>query len=195
MSNILKFLPLFVVFMAVLEVGQAQQVLNNPSFEDEPADATMPMGWFSTERGTTPDILPGPWGVTTEPFEGETYVGLITRIDHSFESIGQRLAEPFEKGACYSFSFAMHHSNTYNGYNEIIYLRIWGGTRKGKSSQLLYQSTLKELDDWEEIKVKFTAEKKLKYIKFEAYWPEDKEPRNGHILIDNISPIKKCTKV
>lgn len=183
------------LFSCSLLYGYGQFVLNNPSFEDEPNDATIPMGWFPCAKGTTPDILPGAWGVTEEANEGETYVGLITRMDGSFESIGQRLPSTLEKGLCYSFTFDLNKSSTYNGYNKPIYVRIYLGKRKCKKSQLIYQSELVDFDEWQEIKVKFTAEKKHKYILFEAYWPEDQVPRNGHILLDNISYITKCIKV
>lgn len=187
------------LIVAICSIGASsiygQFILNNPSFEDEPSDANVPMGWFACEEGTTPDVLPGPWGVVEDSYEGETYVGLITRRDRSFESIGQRFSEKLTKDMCYSFSFALGKSRTYNGYNKDIYLRIWGGTRKCKKTQLLYESQAVDFDDWKEIKVKFTAEKKLEYILFEAYWPEDKPARNGHILIDNISEIDECSKV
>src|SRR5689334_15278944 len=48
--------------------------LFNPSFEDTPQDATMPQGWTGCKEGTTPDILPGFWGVYTPPSDGQTYV-------------------------------------------------------------------------------------------------------------------------
>lgn len=51
----------------------------NPSFEGEPRDAITPLGWIGCEDGTTPDILPGPWGVYLPASEGQTYMGLIVR--------------------------------------------------------------------------------------------------------------------
>ena len=50
--------------------------LENASFEDEPQDATMPQGWRGWKKGTTPDILPGSWGVYLEPYDGDSYVDL-----------------------------------------------------------------------------------------------------------------------
>jgi hypothetical protein len=47
--------------------------LFNPSFEEEAQDATTPQGWSACKEGTTPDILPGFWGVYTMPSDGETY--------------------------------------------------------------------------------------------------------------------------
>jgi len=173
----------------------AQIPFNNTSFEDEPADATVPMGWFPCEAGTTPDILPGPWGVELEAEEGETYVGLITRSDGSYESIGQRISIPLAKDNCYEFTLDLASTDTYSGFNGKIKLRVWGGTRKCKKTQLLYESKLIENDEFEEHKVSFTAEKKIKYIILEAYNPESNAPIKGHILIDNLSNILVCSKV
>ena len=50
----------------------------NESFEGEPADATMPQGWMGCQEGTTPDILPGYWGVYTHPADGDTYLGPVS---------------------------------------------------------------------------------------------------------------------
>ena len=82
---------LLVSWSILLPIALSSQIyLTNASFEGEPQDATVPTGWFACELGTTPDILPGFWGVYSESSEGETYLGLITREDGTFESIGQR---------------------------------------------------------------------------------------------------------
>ena len=92
-----------------------QIFLDNASFEGEPQDATTPVGWLPCERGTTPDILPGPWGVYQEASDGDTYVGLITRDDGTWESIGQRLKQTLQPKDCYTFFLDLAHSNTYAG--------------------------------------------------------------------------------
>ena len=58
---------------------QAQVKIDNSSFEGTPRDAEMPNGWHSCNPGTTPDILPGSWGVVNEASDGNTFMGLITR--------------------------------------------------------------------------------------------------------------------
>ena len=186
------------IFMIMITWGStcaAQLIFNNPSFEDEPSDATVPMGWFPCANGTTPDIGPGPWGIDLEAEEGETYVGLITRIDGSFEAIGQRFPEVLEPDLCYEFRMSAAACDTYSGFNERIKFRVWGGTRKCKRTQLLYESDLVDYTEWKEHKVKFTAEKKLKYLIIEAYIEAESGPRKGHVLLDNISNVVKCSKV
>lgn len=186
---------LLVLISLCYQFTSAQIMLNNPSFEDEPADATVPMGWFACERGTTPDILPGPWGVDLEAEEGETFVGLITRIDGTFESIGQRLSTPLEADNCYTFFLSAASCDTYSGFNRRISFRIYAGNRKCKKSQLLYSSKLVENKDWEVHKIEFTPEKKFKYITIEAFNSDTDNPIKGHILIDNMTSITPCSKV
>ena len=64
---------------AWFQAGAQHITILNSSFEGEPADATVPQGWMACQEGTTPDILPGYWGVYTYPANGDTYLGLITR--------------------------------------------------------------------------------------------------------------------
>lgn len=184
------------LFLVLLVNPLAAQVLylNNASFEGEPQDATMPVGWFACTLATTPDILPGPWGVYEEPAEGDSFVGLITREDGSWEAIGQRLSQPLKPGDCYTFSLELAHSATYADYNQPIQLKIWGGLRKCDRTQLLFESPLIESTDWTTFAVEFFAEKELNYLCLEAQLPAKSGPRRGNILIDHISPLKRCAR-
>lgn len=176
-------------------MGTAQNILQNSSFEDEPADATMPQGWFACQNATTPDILPGYWGVYTEASEGDTYVGLITRSNGTFESIGQRLPEKLEKGGCYEFSIDLAHSDNYSGYNKTIKLRVWLGDKKCRKDQMVFESKTITSEEWETFKIEFDAESNSKYIFLEAYYQYENFDHKGNILIDNISPIVYCSRV
>ncbi len=176
-------------------VSLAQQQLRNSSFEDEPADATMPMGWFACEDATTPDILPGYWGVYAEANDGDTYVGLITRGNGTFEAIGQRLPEKLEKGGCYEFSLDLAHSDNYSGYNKPVKLRIWLGDKKCQRDQMIFESKTIDNADWESFKVDFKPTSNSKYIFLEAYYQYEQFNHKGNILIDNISVIADCSRV
>lgn len=169
--------------------------LENPSFEGEPRDAVIPMNWLACEEGTTPDILPGPWGVYLEPSDGESYVGLITRENFSWESICQRLKSPLQKQECYSFSIDLAHSDTYSGYNNPIKLRVWGGTSKCKKDQLITETDFIENKEWVSHTFEFNAEVEIKYLILEAFYRERPYAYKGNILLDNISPIKPCKRV
>jgi hypothetical protein len=189
-----KLIFLFFILLSVLS-AEAQIRIDNASFEGEAQDATMPNGWLSCKQGTTPDILPGSWGVNTEPSEGETYIGLITRPDGSWESIGQRLLKPILKGSCYTMSLDLSHSDTYTGYNQPARLRIWGGRARCDRRQMLWESELIEHSNWETYEIEFTPGGTFHYIIIEAYFPTHyPSPHKGNVLIDNMSPIQKCKR-
>ena len=187
---------LFILFLALTaNVATAQNILQNSSFEDEPADATMPQGWFACQDATTPDILPGYWGVYSEASEGDTYVGLITRGNGTFESIGQRIPQKLEKGICYELSVDLAHSDNYSGYNKPIKLRIWLGDKKCKRDQMIFESKTITSEEWETFKIEFNAESNSRYIFFEAYYNYSSFNHKGNILIDNVTPIEDCSRV
>lgn len=174
---------------------KAQVVLDNSSFEGKPNDAEMPNGWHACNPGSTPDILPGPWGVSSEASQGNTYMGLITRENEEWESVGQRLRKPLEAGVCYSFTLDLAHSNTYNKYNNPIKLKIWGGKTRCSKDQLLTESKVISHLDWETYEFIITPKEGINYIIFEAFFGDDKpKPWMGNILIDNCSEIKKCDR-
>jgi len=167
----------------------------NPSFEGEaPHDATIPIGWLACEAFTTPDILPGVWGVYTEASDGDTFLGLITRNDGSWESITQRLSRTIRKKECYSFNFDLARATTYSGYNTPIKLRIWGSKDKCSKDQLLFESPEIKNSFWQKNNCEFTANQAIRYIIIEATIKEGNSSYQGNILIDNLSPIQACPR-
>lgn len=188
-------LQLLLFFFATSSIiAQKDIYLSNTSFEGEPDDATVPIGWFACAPGTTPDILPGPWGVYQEATEGDTYMGLITREDGTFESIGQRLPKPIKMNECYSFSVDLAHSNTYAGYNRPLKIRIWMGKRKCEKGQLIAETDFVDHQDFEVYNFEFTAKKTWNYIIIEAFYKEGRFRHQGNILIDNFSAFKWCNR-
>ena len=173
----------------------AQIKLDNASFEGEHQDATTPAGWQDCEEGTTPDILPGPWGVKIEPYDGDSYLGLITRKNGTWESIGQRLSETMKAEECYTFSLMLAHSRDYAGYNKAIKLRIWGGRTACAKDQLLGETTFINHTDWKRYVFKFLPEVDINYIIFEAQIMDGIYfDYNGNILIDDCSSIDNCDR-
>ncbi|HJW30218.1 MAG TPA: hypothetical protein VJ508_13340 [Saprospiraceae bacterium] len=168
--------------------------LTNPSFEGDPQDAVTPQGWMACKEGTTPDILPGFWGVYTTPSDGETYVGLITRQNNTWESIGQRLTEPLKKGICYDWYLDLAHSDTYSGYNGPIHLRVWISKLKCQKDQLIYESPLIDHLDWKTYRIKFVPNDDYRYILLEAFYSEAPFHYQGNILIDRLREIKTCNR-
>ncbi len=191
----MKKLILMISGLLSVAACTAQIYLDNASFEGNPQDATVPVGWFPCELGTTPDVMPGPWGVYQEASEGDTYMGLITREDGTWESVGQRLKSPIKAKDCYYFTLDLSHADTYASYNETIKVRIWGSASKCGKDQLLFESKLITHTDWQTYKVQFTAKKDINYILIEAFYKEESFSRRGNVLIDNISAFKKCVRV
>ncbi len=187
------FTLIFSAFAALMISAQAIE-FGNGSFEGEPRDATVPQGWMPCMVGTTPDILPGYWGVYTDPSDGDTYVGLITRENNTWESISQRLQGRLKKGVCYSFSLDLAHSDTYSGYTGPLRLRIYTSKLKCKKDQLIFESPLIEHLDWKTYKVKFTPDDDHQYIHIEAYHDQKPVHYKGNILIDRMRAIVPCDR-
>ena len=193
-THLFRFLCL-VGTLCTGQLGLGQILLDNPSFEGEPKDATTPIGWLECEKGTTPDILPGFWGVYLQPYDGETYVGLITRSNGTWEAIGQRLKASLKKDDCYQISLELAYSPAYAGYNEPIKFRLWGGGERCEEAQLLGETDPVTNTDWKLFSFEFTPNKNIRYLIFEAYYDTSKKyTHNGNILIDNISPVRTCPR-
>lgn len=174
---------------------QSQIRLSNASFEGTPQDATTPIGWTPCQVTSTPDILPGFWGVQLPAQQGVSYVGLIAREDGSNENIGQRLASPIRKGECYIFNLSLARSNTYAGYKLPLKLRVWGGSSACAKEQLLAESNLIKHTDWRRYYFSFVAKKQYHYIIIEAcYATGVMFPYKGNILIDGISNLNICPR-
>jgi hypothetical protein len=173
----------------------AQIRLANASFEGQPQDAATPVGWMPCDVTSTPDILPGFWGVHHRPKDGNTYIGLITRDDGSRENIGQRLSVPMKKGECYVFSLSLARSNTYAGYKMPLMLRVWGGTNACGRDQLLCESALIKHTDWRRYTFSFLAKNPYDYIMLEATYAKGALfYYKGNVLLDDLSSINVCQR-
>ena len=186
---------LLLVFTGICSLAMGQTSIVNSSFEGNPNDATMPTGWHSCKEGTTPDILPGPWGVVKEAFEGETFLGLITRENGTWESIEQRLSKPMKKGDCYSMSMRLAYTKKYAGYNLPLKLRIWGSGTKCGRDQLLAETKFIKHSTWEKYDFEFFPRNNINYLILEAHFADGVYiTYKGNILIDDLSEITKCDR-
>jgi hypothetical protein len=186
-------------------------VLVNPSFEDIPTCCKAPKGW--TECGfkgeTPPDVQPAMdqhnnpfFNVTTEPYDGDTYLGMVTRENDTYEGVVQKLARPLLKDRCYSFSVMLCRSDTYlsasnkgrptdlKKFNNFIRLRIWGGETFCHMKELLAASPLIRSTEWERYDFQFKPANNIDFIELQAYYQEGAiNPYNGNILLDKASAI------
>lgn len=187
-------LIIFLIFIRGSITTTAQTTVKNPSFEDMPSDATVPHHWHACDDMTTPDILPGYWGVYLEPSDGDTYVGIITRQNATYEQFGQRLSAPLEKGQCYEFTVDLAHSDVYAGYKKPIKLQVYLGDSKCNTDQLVFTSPLIKDKAWQTHKISFKAKSSHQYIILKAHISDRKVSHMGNILIDNMTTIRKCNQ-
>jgi len=170
--------------------------LDNASFEGIPHDAVTPNGWNPCGIDSSPDILPGPWGVYQKPTDGNTFLGLITRENKSWEALGQKLKRPLKKHKCYKFSVDLSTSPAYAGYSKPVRLRVWVSKTLCERTKLVATSPTIDHYEWKTYDFMFsTEEDTYRYIIIEAYY---KEPAiyfyRGNILIDNFSVFEACDR-
>ena len=215
-----SFFKVFFVFIVINPAwGQYQEIpLVNPSFEGTPAAGTnfrsfLLSGWYDCapyyfEGQTPPDVQPGTmefFDVTTLPYEGNTYLGMVTRQNETWELVSQRLIIPIEKDNCYSFDVYLARSDKYFSqllnqrdttkrfnFNKPIVLRIWGGRNVYEKRELLDESPVIEHTDWRQYSFEFKAKQDHDYLIFEAFYKTPTLlPYNGNILLDAASQIRQ----
>lgn len=191
----IRYLLFTSLFLCWTSIISAQIYFDNASFEGNPEDATMPTGWHHCRDGTTPDILPGPWNVIKEAYDGDTYLGLISRENGTWESIEQRLSAPMKKGECYQFNLMLSYTKKYAGYDLPLKLRIWGSSSKCGRDQLLAETRFVRHEDWRNYEFDFYPKNDINYVIFEAHFADGVYiSYKGNILLDKLSKIKKCDR-
>jgi outer membrane protein OmpA-like peptidoglycan-associated protein len=205
--------PLALISFCSLLSGQPlaedYMTLVNPSFEGNPKAGEIggaaPFGWYDCGAAgeTSPDIQPGFFEVTKPASNGLTYIGLVVRDNETVEAVGQRLSKPLEMNQCYEFSLDLARAELYMSpsrttaervnFVQPAVLRIWGGNGYCDRAEKLFETSIVNYSRWLTNNVRISPKKgTYNYIMFEAYF---KTPAlfnyNGHILIDNITPIKK----
>ena len=168
----------------------------NASFEDpNPRASASPESWTSKTPGSTPDIMPGAWGLQIPALHGKTCLGLVTRDDGSVEDVGQCLAKPLKNGDCYAFTIYLSHAQYYVGYNQPCRLRVWGGDAVSSKQELLATSPLINHASWKPYTFKFMPGRDISCITLEVYYgPGVTFKYKGNILLDKCSEIEQCEK-
>lgn len=174
---------------------ETMPTIKNGSFEGKPHDAIAPEGWESCGYDSTPDILPGPWGVYQKPTHGNTFLGLITREDNSWEMVYQKLERPLLKDHCYKIKLDLARSPAYAGYAGATCLRIWGGTAPCEKKVKLATSPAVEHYEWKTYELILIPDQDIHYLFLECYYKEPTLfPYRGNILIDFIQPLEPCDR-
>lgn len=177
--------------------------LMNPSFEDYPMAGNVPIGWKDCGfPGESPaDTHPsGQFAVTKYAADGNTYLGLVTRDNDTWEMAGQKLTEPMIAGQCYIFKLTLCRSelyvspsretNTETNYVDPIKLKIWGGNSFCDKKETLGETPVVDHSDWDDYVFTIAPDENHRFILLEAFYQVPVIfPYNGNLLIDNASPI------
>ena len=214
----MPFYKLFFVICALLQFQfsfcQDTIFLKNPSFEDTPRVGVqgMPMskGWEDCGRDlfpgeAPPDILPtsdNGWGVTKVASDGKTYLAMVVRATGTWESVTQHVVGFLKGGKCYSFSAMLALSEVYESRTKAtlpsgekesfvhpVVFEIWGGI-SAYHQELLAESPPVEHFDWKLYEFVLSPKRNYTYFTIKVYYSKYLQDKyNGHMLIDDFSPI------
>lgn len=187
---------LYLVGLAASVSAQPKPItFRNPSFEGQPHDAITPDQWQACGLDSSPDILPGPWGVYQKPTHGSSFMGLITRENNSWEAAGQALTKPLKKDRCYKIKVDLANSPAYAGYNRATCLRIWGSNTPCDRGELLAISEAVGHYEWKTYEFIFAPLQDYQYIIIECYYKTPVlEYYRGNLLIDNFTAFEACDR-
>lgn len=208
----MKKLALFSILCLLTFQSMGQTIfLINPSFEDLPRPGKAPKDWndcgFPGE--TPPDIQPDPtFSVTTKPYDGGSYLGMVVRDNETWESVSQQLESPLVKDQCYAFSIMMARSETYisvsrtsdeiANYSTPVVLKIWGGNDHCEKGELLAFSEVVSSYKWKEYPFVFHPLKDWTHLLLEAFYEASgKWIYNGNLLLDKASGLTRvdCAEI
>ncbi len=206
---------LFAVLFGSSATAQDKPIkLRNPSFGGVPHRGGEYLagisGWEScaNDSETPPDIQPNLnpfqkkiFGVTKKAYHDSTYLGMVVRANDTYESVGQRLRRPLEKGKCYEFSAHLARSEQYVSPNpnnkkvdinhsQPVIIRVWGGIGFCTKRELLAETEPIKNFIWKKYKMKFEPTEDHRFIVIEAFYKVPSlKPYNGNVLVDNLSDI------
>jgi len=202
----MKNLALLLLFCSLSYVGFSQNIqFTNPSFEDFPRAGRSPINWYDCgfPNETPPDVLPDPtFDVTKEAYHGETYLGMVTRDNDTWEAVSQAISEPMEIDTCYQFEIYLTRSLTYMSksrvsnktlnYSTPVRLKVWGGFGNCDKAYLLAETKPVINTAWNPYVIQFEAKEAYTHLTFEASYTEGAiYPYSGNLLLDNLSEIKR----
>lgn len=194
------------LFFGKFAIAQDTILLQNPSFEwDRPIKNITPQGWKSCgwRHESPPDVhskMTAHYQVRHFPQKGKNFLGLVVRSNFTKEAIAQKLVKPLLENKNYQMSvyvakadrFVSKDSQTRKiaNYTTPAILRIWGINEHCETQELLFESEPIDNSDWKKLSIQFSPQTQHSHIMLEAFFSKNiDDPYNGHILIDNLSPI------
>lgn len=203
----LKRLGLLFFFQCcILLIGFSQTdtiFLNNPSFEGIPRTGIILKGWTNCNENQeiVPDIHPsGTTGVQKRAVNGDTYLALLADETGQLEKVSQQLSTPLVANQCYFFKLSMCRTSQYKSstrylpeerdYSTPIRLTIWGANNACQKIEKLSESNRVTNTNWLDFVFTFQSKKAYTHLILEAGSDDPVITNvNGHVLIDNASPI------
>lgn len=217
-NSLILLLILSLLLSLNFATAQSDELLDNPSFEGEPAQGInnlrtnhlsellkewVDCGHIAFEASTPYDIHSSNteyWNVKKQAYEGNTYLGLVTREDDTYEYISQKLKTPLEKGASYEFSIYLAQANSYMSatkasrgselpFDNNTILQVYGSVHDPCDGKFIGESTVMDNSEWTKFTLNFVAAENLEYLIL-ACRSKSETPQNGHLLLDLASLIR-----
>lgn len=175
---------------------------SNPSFEDIPGPGRPPLGWYfcGPAEETPPDVQPVErMHVYQKAIHGKTYAGLVVRDNNTQETLGQALDQPLLAGHCYMLRFYTCRSANFASYSRLtleptnftepVKLQIWAGNQHCNRQYLLAETKAIADTSWQINQLILQAPADCDQVFFSAIYHDSTSFYNGHLMIDNLSPI------
>lgn len=205
-------IELLILLMAIpfCMAAQTELPIRNGSFElGDPAYGTVPSQWMDCGfANETPVDLHSQdtdfFRVESVADDGYQFIGLVARDNYSWEGIGQQLEVPLMGGLWHSLSFSAKQSKYYislsrqysreTNYDGDLVLFLWGSDTACVQQELLGVSPVLDYDDWTDVQLSFVPTASYTHLWFEiCYQDPNGNPYNGHVLLDDFSPITVWT--
>ncbi len=202
-----KLLFFYFLSFTLLSTVKAQLSIPfpNASFEENHAPSSTPRGWFNCIFDGQSNIdIHGKntlyYDVEEEAYEGENFIGMVTRATGTFETLGCRLPRKITAGQTYFLKFHTNRSTTYHCntsttkrefayFNSPVQVYIYGGGDDCTMEEILAITPSNEANGWQKQGLVLKPSKDFSHIFFSAYYPDPENPGNGNVLIDKIEPL------
>ncbi len=195
---------LMLILFSININAQAEIIyFENPSYEDVPRTSTIAKDWHACNfvGQSPPDIQPGHFNVYKKAYDGNTYAGLVSRENGTFEVLMTELKSEMIKGQCYEWVIYLAQSNNYlslskvskveENFNHPVDITINGAMEYDciNMHPLATIKGIKQQNDWTKYRFKFVAKEAYKYLIITVSPSDLTNPTNGHILLDHFHPI------
>lgn len=145
--RVLLLILSLILFLPVI----SQDYFLNPSFEGSLMQSGGPPDWDTCSEASTPNVQPYLYGVYLPPSDGNTYLGLLTRVNGTIEDAYTTLNIPLSKDSCYKFEIDLAFWEEMGNYPYVdpIFIRIYGTNETCVKDNILWTSPVIENTDWE----------------------------------------------